>query len=52
MDFDGTKVQIVPNLCSYGSKSWNFEVFMYKYRFYAKNPKNSISFCHGKGNGV
>ena len=23
------KVQIVPNLCSYGPKSFNFKVFMY-----------------------
>ena len=33
-------VQIVPNLCSYGPKSWNFKVFMCKYLFHAKNPNN------------
>ena len=33
--------QIVHNLCSYGPKSCNFKIFMFKYFFYAKNPKNS-----------
>ena len=32
--------QIVHNLCSYGSKSCNFKVFMGKYLFHARNPKN------------
>ena len=33
-------MQIVPNLCSYGPKSCNFKVFICKYLFHAKNPKN------------
>ena len=35
------KKQIVHNLCSYGPKSCNFKIFMFKYSFHAKNPKNS-----------
>ena len=34
------KKQIVHNLCSYGPKSCNFQIFMFKYFFHAKNPKN------------
>ena len=54
--FSWDKVQVVPNFCSYGSKSCNF--FVYKYPFHAKtlkiqkNGKNyckKISFCHEKG---
>ena len=32
--------QIVHNLRSYGPKSCNFKVFMCKYFFHAKSPKN------------
>ena len=35
------KKQIIHNLCSYGSKNCNFKIFMYKYFFHDKNPKNS-----------
>ena len=35
------KKQIIHNLCSYGSKSCNFKIFIYKYFFHDKNPKNS-----------
>ena len=34
------KKQIVHNLCSYRPKSCNFKIFMFKYFFHAKNPKN------------
>ena len=56
-EFSWDKKQIVHNLCSYGSKSGNFKIFMCKYFFHAKNPKNSkkwkkyckkISFFHEK----
>ena len=39
--FSWDKVQIVHNLCSYGCKSCKFKVFMCKYFFHDKNPKNS-----------
>ena len=40
-EFSWDKKQIIYNLCSYGSKSWNFKIFIYKYFFHDKNPKNS-----------
>ena len=39
--FSWDKEQIVHNLCSYGCKSCNLKVFMCKYFFHDKNPKNS-----------
>ena len=39
-EFSWDKKQIIHNLCSYGSKSCNFKIFMYKYFVYDKNPKN------------
>ena len=39
--FSWDKEQIVHNLCSYRCKSCNFKVFMGKYFFHDKNPKNS-----------
>ena len=39
-EFSWHKKQIIHNLWSYGSKSCNFEIFMYKYFFYDK-----IDFC-------
>ena len=56
-EFSWDKKQIIHNLCSYGSKSYNFTIFIYKYFFHDKNPKNSkygknyckkISFWHEK----
>ena len=57
-EFSWNKKQIIDNLCSYGSKSCNFKIFMYKYFFQNKTPKNSkkngknyckkISFWHEK----
>ena len=35
------KKQIVHNLCSYGPKSCNFKILMFKYFFHSINPKNS-----------
>ena len=35
------KKKIVHNLFSYGPKSCNFKIFMFKYFFQAENPKNS-----------
>ena len=40
-EFSCDKEQIIYNLCSYGSNSCNFKVFMCKYFFHDKNPKNS-----------
>ena len=40
-EFSWDKEQIIPNLCSYGPKSCNFYIFMCKYFFHAKSPKNS-----------
>ena len=40
-EFSWDNEQIIHNLCSYGSKSCNFKVFMYKDFFHDKNPKNS-----------
>ena len=40
-EFSWDKKQIIHNLCSYGSKSCNFKIFMYKYFVHDKNPKNS-----------
>ena len=40
-EFSWDKKNIVHNLCSYGPKSCNFKIFMCKYFFHAKNPKNS-----------
>ena len=40
-EFSWDKEQIVHNLCSYGSNSCNFKVFMCKYFFHDKNSKNS-----------
>ena len=40
-EFSWDKKQIIHNLCSYGFKSCNFKIFMYKYYFHDKNPKNS-----------
>ena len=39
-EFSWDNEQIIHNLCSYGSESCNFEVFMCKYSFHDKNPKN------------
>ena len=40
-EFSWDKKKIIHNLCSYGSKSCNFKIFIYKYFFHDKNPKNS-----------
>ena len=40
-EFLWDKQQIIHNLCSYGSKSCNFKVFMFKYFVHDKTPKNS-----------
>ena len=40
-EFSWDKEKIIDNLCSYGSKSCNFKVFMCKYSFHDKDPKNS-----------
>ena len=40
-EFSWDKRQIVHNLYSYGPKSLNFKIFICKYFFHAKNPKNS-----------
>ena len=40
-EFSWDKEQIIHNLCSYVSKSCNFKLFMYKYFFHDKNPKDS-----------
>ena len=40
-EFSWDKMQIIHNLFSYGSKSCNLEVFMFKYFFHDKNPDNS-----------
>ena len=42
--FSWDKVQFVPNLCSYGLKSCNFKVFMYKYLFHGKTDLFAIIF--------
>ena len=56
-EFSWNKKQNIHNLYSYGSKSCNFKIFMYKYFFHDKNHKNSkkwkklwkkISFWHEK----
>ena len=39
-EFSWAEEQIIHNLYSYGSKSCNFKVFMCKYSFHDKNPKN------------
>ena len=39
-EFSWDKEQIIHNLCSYGSKSCNFKIFMCKYFFHYKNCKN------------
>ena len=39
-EFSWDKQQVIHNLCSYGSKSWNFKIFMYNYIFHDKTPKN------------
>ena len=39
--FAWDKKQTIHNLCSYGSMSCNFKIFMYKFFFHDKNPKNS-----------
>ena len=40
-EFSWDKKQIVHNLCSYGPKSCNFKIFMFKYFFHAKKLENS-----------
>ena len=39
--FSWDKKKIIHNLGSYGSKSCNFKIFMYKYFSHDKNPINS-----------
>ena len=46
--FSWDKNQIIHNLYSYGSKSCNFKIYMYKYFFHNKNPrikKNGNNYC-------
>ena len=39
-EFSWDKAQIVDNSCCYEPKSCNFKIFMCKYFFHAKSPKN------------
>ena len=50
-EFSWDKKQIIHNLCSYGSKSCNFQIFMYKnfiHDKYPKNSKNGKNYCYSK----
>ena len=41
-EFSSDKKQIIHNLCSYGSKSCNFKIFMYKRRFTSTAPARGV----------